>query len=128
MANVTKLPSSNKMSCDLLVPKNVNSYKTSEPTHFDIAQIYDLDVVPLKEEDGPHVHFALFVDHKQQQVTYHPITSRVQLSTGRPVPRKKRKTQHLITKIHYSLMLAYIIDMIKMNSFYLRFFFLVFLQ
>ena len=98
IANVTKLPSSNKMSCDLLVPKNVHSYKTSEPTNFDIAQIYDLDVVPLKEEEGPHAHFALFVDHHQQQVTYHPITSRVQLSTGRPVPRKKRKIQHLVTK------------------------------
>jgi len=98
IANVNKIQTSNKMACDMLVPKNVTSYKISEPTNFDVAQVYDLDVLPLKEEDGPHVHFGLFVDSTQKVVTYHPITSRVHLSTGRPVSKKKRKIQHLVTK------------------------------
>jgi Paf1 len=50
-------------------------------------QEFDLDVIPLKEEDQPHVNFCLWVDPQKNVTTYLPISSRVQLSTGRPVKR-----------------------------------------
>ena len=55
-------------------------------------QQYDLDVVPLKEKDGPHVHFAVWVGNRE--ATYLPISSRVSLSTGRPV---KKQMTNVIT-------------------------------
>jgi hypothetical protein len=49
------------------------------------VQRYDLDVVPLRDASGPAVHFVLIVDPAKKYVGYHPVGSRVQLSTGRPV-------------------------------------------
>ena len=48
------------------------------------TQTYDLDVVPLKDENSPHINFLLVIDEEKQMVRYHPVSSRVQLSTGRP--------------------------------------------
>jgi RNA polymerase II-associated factor 1 len=66
-----------KLTCQLLVPR-YNEEKEYRP-----MQTYDLDVVPLKEEDAPHVHYAIWVGDKE--ATYLPVSSRVMLSTGRPV-------------------------------------------
>ena len=52
------------------------------------VQQFDLDVIPLKEEDEPHVHFCLWVDPEKNTTSYLPVSSRVQLSTGRPVKRR----------------------------------------
>lgn len=66
-----------KLTCQLLVPRN------NEANEYRPMQTYDLDVVPLKEEDAPHVHYAIWVSDKE--ATYLPVSSRVMLSTGRPV-------------------------------------------
>jgi len=53
------------------------------------VQEFDLDVVPLREEDGPHVNFCLWLDSEKKTATYLPLNSRIQLSTGRPAKRRQ---------------------------------------
>jgi hypothetical protein len=55
------------------------------------VQQYELDVVPLKEEDTPHVNFCIWVHPESGKATYVPIASRVQLSIGRPLTKKNYK-------------------------------------
>ena len=73
---------SGRTECHLLVPSDVAKSSSGETTLYDVSQRYDLDVFPLKD-DGPHVNFVIMVDEDNEVVTYHPINSRVQLSTGR---------------------------------------------
>lgn len=61
----------------------------SQP-YFEPIQAYDLDVVPLKDdEDTPHSTFALVLDTEMNTVKYIPLASRVSLSTGRPPYKTK---------------------------------------
>jgi len=53
------------------------------------VQAYDLDVLPLKEDDAPHAHYCLWVDTEKGVATYLPLSSRVQMSSGRPISAKK---------------------------------------
>jgi RNA polymerase II-associated factor 1 len=69
-----------KLTCQLLVPR------AEEAMEYRSIQTYDLDVFPLKEEDAPHVHFAVWVSDKE--ASYLPISSRVSLSTGRPAKQQ----------------------------------------
>lgn len=56
----------------------------SQP-YFEPIQAYDLDVMPLKDdEDAPHSTFALTLDKEAKTIKYIPLASRVSLSTGRP--------------------------------------------
>jgi hypothetical protein len=69
-----------RMSSSLLVPlNNENDYQ--------VAQSYDLDVVPLKDEDAPAVHFCIWMDRTNGTATYLPISSRVQLANGAPIAK-----------------------------------------
>lgn len=93
IADVNKGAGSLRMECNLLVTD-----ESSED--YNPIQKYDLDIVGMKEEDAPHSNFLFIVDEDNKTATYHPITSRVQLSAGRPaasniVPRfiKKRKLE-----------------------------------
>lgn len=52
------------------------------------VQQFDLDVIPLKDEDEPHVNFCLWVDPDNKVSSYLPVSSRVMLSTGRPAKRR----------------------------------------
>lgn len=52
------------------------------------VQQFDLDVIPLKDEDEPHINFCMWVDPENNSTTYLPVSSRVLLSTGRPVKRR----------------------------------------
>ena len=54
-------------------------------------QNYELDVVPLKEEDAPHVNFCIWINAENNNALYTPISSRVQLSNGRPIRKKNYK-------------------------------------
>ena len=70
------------MSCQIVAP-----YKNDEDIKDTVIpiQTFDLDVVPLKEEDAPHSNFCVWVDKEKGVALYLPISSRIQLSTGRPV-------------------------------------------
>lgn len=83
VANVEKRDATARMTCQLFVP--------SSETEYNGIQQYDLDVVPLKEEDTPHANFCIWVDGKKGTATYFPIASRVQLSIGRPLDKKNYK-------------------------------------
>jgi len=52
---------------------------------YQAVQRYDLDVLPLRDPSGPQVHYVWMVDPSKKYVGYHPVGSRVQLSTGRPI-------------------------------------------
>ena len=78
-----------RMVCNLLVPNEANENEdemelSEDSIKYDVAQHYDLDVLPLKEEDAPHATFLLIVDEENGVVSYHPVSSRVNLSSGRP--------------------------------------------
>ena len=79
VAHVEKQQANARMTCQLLIPEN-------NEDEYRPIQKYDLDVVPLKEEDAPHSNFAIWVGEKD--ATYLPISSRVSLSTGRPVKQQ----------------------------------------
>lgn len=81
VANVHRKDASSRMTCQLFVP-------TEEQARYQAIQQYELDVLPLKEEDVPHVNFCIWIDAATEIATYVPISSRVQLSTGRPIKKK----------------------------------------
>ena len=78
IADVNKGENSQRMECNLLLADKDTDDK------YTIVQKYDLDVIPLKEEGNPHSNFLFAVDEEAGVATYHPISSRVQLSSGRP--------------------------------------------
>ena len=78
VSNVEKRQANARMTCNMLVPS------TKEDGQYDPIQAYDLDVVPLKDEDMPHMNFCFWVDHEKGVANYVPVASRVQLATGRP--------------------------------------------
>jgi RNA polymerase II-associated factor 1 len=87
VADVTQQINNARMACTVWVP-GVSEEGGERPPSGDpyqAVQRYDLDVVPLRDASGPHVHFVLVVDPNKNYVGYHPVGSRVQLSTGRPV-------------------------------------------
>jgi Paf1 len=91
VGNVERHPAKARMSCQLFVPAAADTNAATAPPsddeaiRYDAFGAYDLDVVPLKEEDSPHSYFVLVVDRDAGVVTYLPVSSRVQLSRGRPV-------------------------------------------
>jgi len=81
-----------RMMCHLLVPaddRDSENLDGENASPYDVTQQYDLDVIPLNddEDDSPDINFFFFFDEENQVVTYHPVQSRVQLSTGR-LPRE----------------------------------------
>ena len=94
LGQVERKHANSRMTCQLLLPNCEKEDQDGEAMDLDsgrdvvcykAVQAFDLDVVPLKEEDAPHVHFCLSVDVAKGEATYLPIASRVQLSSGRPV-------------------------------------------
>jgi RNA polymerase II-associated factor 1 len=85
IANVEKRQANARMSCDVLVPSDSNDL-------YDPVHSFDLDVVPLKEEDAPHTNFCLWIEKEKGIAMYIPVASRVQLSTGRPVKNPVPRT------------------------------------
>lgn len=89
VTNVQKQQANAKMTCDVQMPTK------DDDDMYRAAQSYELDVVPLKEEDSPHMHFCLSIAEDKKTATYIPLASRVQLSTGRPAKSNSlRKVEH----------------------------------
>ena len=82
VANVHRKDATSRMTCQVYTPESEDSFRP--------VQHYELDVLPLKEEDTPHFNFCIWIDSTAEVATYLPISSRVQLSAGRPI---KKRTQ-----------------------------------
>jgi len=85
VANVEKRDATARMTCQLY------GQSENDSGAYDGMQNYELDVVPLKEEDAPHVNFCIWIDPSNNEALFTPISSRVQLSNGRPVRKKDYK-------------------------------------
>jgi RNA polymerase II-associated factor 1 len=83
VANVQKKDANARMSCQLFVPSS-----EEDETTYQAIQQYGIDVLPLKEEDSPHVNYCIWIDPTAEVASYLPISSRVNLSTGRPIKKK----------------------------------------
>eukprot|EP00543_Licmophora_paradoxa_P000046 CAMPEP_0202449362 /NCGR_PEP_ID=MMETSP1360-20130828/8094_1 /ASSEMBLY_ACC=CAM_ASM_000848 /TAXON_ID=515479 /ORGANISM="Licmophora paradoxa, Strain CCMP2313" /LENGTH=516 /DNA_ID=CAMNT_0049067255 /DNA_START=27 /DNA_END=1577 /DNA_ORIENTATION=- len=94
LSHIEKRDAQARMTCQVMVPYEVASSANTEGKQFfrSMAQ-YDMDVIPLKEEDEPHTNFCIWMNHsaggenennETPMAVYLPIPSRVQLSTGRP--------------------------------------------
>mmetsp|Transcript_19765 Transcript_19765/g.42926 ORF Transcript_19765/g.42926 Transcript_19765/m.42926 type:complete len:478 (+) Transcript_19765:258-1691(+) len=85
VANVQKKDATARMTCELF------GQSENDSGSYLAMQNYELDVVPLKEGDAPHANFCIWVDPENNKALYTPISSRVQLSNGRPIRRKNYK-------------------------------------
>jgi len=85
VANVEKKDATARMTCQVF------GEAENDSGAFNAMQNYELDVVPLKEEDAPHVNFCIWIDPDNNEALFTPIASRVQLSNGRPLRKKNFK-------------------------------------
>jgi RNA polymerase II-associated factor 1 len=94
IAHVEKKEANARMTCQLLVPTTHNviddedealAEDDTSSVNYQAAQAFNLDVVPLKEDESPHVNFCFWIDERTSEATYLPISSRVQLSSSRPI-------------------------------------------
>lgn len=83
IGDVNKGTQNLRMECNLLATDQKGEDGGEEKMYAAI-QKYDLDIVHLREENMPHSNFLFMVDEEKMSASYHPISSRVQLSTGRP--------------------------------------------
>jgi len=91
VANVHKRDANARMTCQVFVPGTKEDDETdadADAVKYQAIQQYDLDVLPLKEEDAPYVNFCIWIDKNKKEASYIPISSRVMLSTGRPLRKK----------------------------------------
>lgn len=103
VADVSKQTQNSRMACTVWVPDSSEDEKSGNDNDdqqqppmkkakkeesseaYQAVQRYDLDVLPLRDPSGPQVHYVWMVDPSKKYVGYHPVGSRVQLSTGRPI-------------------------------------------
>jgi len=90
IADVTQSQVNQRMECNYLLPDDTTPGGSGDgkeggedAVFYDAASAYDLDVLPLKEGGRPCVNFLLAIDERNGMATYHPLSSKVQLSTGR---------------------------------------------
>lgn len=67
---------------------------SSDEEEYDVAQEYDLDVYPIMEEGQRHMAFVISIDEESGVASYHPIRSRVHLTSGRPTRGKMTIKRH----------------------------------
>ena len=81
---IANVVSSQEMSdpttCQLFVPREGLDYQA--------VQQYELDIIPLKDGDEPHMNFFMWLDPDAGTATYKPIPARLNLSVGRPLNDK----------------------------------------
>jgi len=88
VANVEKPDQSAHMTCQIFVPSKRDTPEGQESkNYYESVQGFNLDVIPLKDEDSPHSNFCLVLDRAKGVASYIPLPSRIQLSTGRPSRR-----------------------------------------
>lgn len=94
ITDVEKSDSARTMTCNVIAHSKDSDHQTDT---YQPVQSFDLDVLPLKEADAPHMNFSLWLDKRNNVAYYIPIASRVQLSMGRPCsnvflqPMERRK-------------------------------------
>lgn len=82
VANIEKKDATARMTCQAF------GQSENDAGSYNAMQHYELDVVPLKEEDAPHDNYCIWIDPVNNEALYTPISSRVQLSNGRPLKKK----------------------------------------
>jgi Paf1 len=91
VGNVLQDEATARMKCDFFVPSKKDIMEDSgEETPYEAAQQYDLEVVPLKEEDAPHITFCIWVNQDSGLALYTPVSSRVHLSSGKSLKNEDR--------------------------------------
>ena len=97
VTNVEKPEQNARMTCQVMVPARAapNVEVNEADNKYLTVQGFDLDVIPLKEEDTPHNNFCLLLDKSKGVASYVPLPSRIQLSTGRP------SNKPIIRKVDY---------------------------
>lgn len=88
IADVTRPGENVRMECNLLLPDAnappaVDAGGKEGDVYYDASLAYVLDLQPLQEEGKACVNFLLTIDEKNGVATYHPVSTKVQLSTGR---------------------------------------------
>lgn len=85
IGDVNKVAQNLRMECNLLTTdNNSDADAASSEKTYSAIQKYDLDVIHLREENAPNMNFVFMLDEEKMVASYHPVSSRVQLSTGRP--------------------------------------------
>jgi RNA polymerase II-associated factor 1 len=90
VANVQKEDAAARMTCEVFAP-SIASNEGSQGEPYEAIQQYELDLVPLKEEDMPHTNFCIWANPDSGKATYVPVSSRIQLSIGRPLHKENFK-------------------------------------
>ena len=80
-----------RMTCNLIAPAAPNAPTKLAREEYQVTQAYDLEVIPLRKEGEPEVHFLLRVSQEDGAVYYHPLNSKVNMSMPRPGPRIERR-------------------------------------
>ncbi|KAL3910375.1 MAG: hypothetical protein SGARI_002154, partial [Bacillariaceae sp.] len=89
VANVRKEDATARMTCEVFAPSVVGDEEdASNGEPYEGIQQYEMDLVPLKEEDMPHDSFCIWTDPDSGKATYVPVSSRIQLSIGRPLHKE----------------------------------------
>ena len=95
---------STRMECNIVVPTSVSSLPIKDLTEnkqheFTAVHKYDLEVVHIKDDTQPlHNTFLFVVDKNMGMTTYHPISSRVNLSSGRPISIHERNRKNTVVE------------------------------
>jgi len=100
VTDVSRSQESVRMACNLLLPslnKEIEANGENKDILYNVSLSYDLDVLPLKEEGSPCTNFLFTIDEGKGKATYHPVTSKVQLSTGRR-PSNTDSNRKLLTR------------------------------
>mmetsp|Transcript_24260 Transcript_24260/g.67274 ORF Transcript_24260/g.67274 Transcript_24260/m.67274 type:complete len:538 (+) Transcript_24260:79-1692(+) len=85
VTNVEKPDQNARMTCEVMAPsKRSQENEQEKKDYYETIQGFDLDVIPLKDEDSPHTNFCIMLDREKSIASYIPLPSRIQLSTGRP--------------------------------------------
>lgn len=86
-----------KMICSLIGAVNPGSEDLEERETYSVTQAYDLEVIPLRKETEPDVHFLLRVSEEDGGAVYfNPLNTKVNLSQPRPAPAMKRRVKRRV--------------------------------
>jgi predicted GNAT superfamily acetyltransferase len=86
ISDVERKANQHRLECNVLVPppnSGVADLNSSSVGYVPIQQ-YDLEVIPLRTSGTNDINYVLCIDQEHGGVWYHPLASKVSLSTGRP--------------------------------------------
>ena len=91
ISNVEKEDAAARMTCEVFAPSAVTDDENNIGESYEAIQQYEMDLVPLKEDDMPAINFCIWTDPDTGKATYIPVSSRIQLSIGCPLHKENWK-------------------------------------